>query len=138
MDAELTELNERIARRGVIRDRKAMCQRYLRISASVEKIEKLLSGASDDAPQSTSAARETAEEALSRGSGELIERVASEFNQLQFYATQVGILSWQRCTRALQKSCIRGHWPLQYAALRFFFRVQFLLCVVCFGCTGSV
>eukprot|EP00035_Acanthoeca_spectabilis_P009779 m.172432 g.172432 ORF g.172432 m.172432 type:complete len:692 (+) comp14834_c0_seq4:1561-3636(+) len=82
MDSEIAELEQRIARRTQIRDRKALCQKYLNISASIEKIEKLLAGAAEEMSGGT------AEEALSRGSGELIERVASEFNQLQFYATQ--------------------------------------------------
>lgn len=67
MDSEIAELEQRIARRTQIRDRKALCQKYLNISASIEKIEKLLAGAAEEMSGGT------AEEALSRGSGELIE-----------------------------------------------------------------
>eukprot|EP00041_Stephanoeca_diplocostata_P005134 m.56761 g.56761 ORF g.56761 m.56761 type:complete len:713 (-) comp15593_c0_seq2:442-2580(-) len=81
MDNEIAELNGRISQRAHIREQKALLQRFLNISASVDKIEKLLANTGDDG------------NALSGGGGgdgdgDLIERVASEFNQLQFYVTQ--------------------------------------------------
>eukprot|EP00040_Diaphanoeca_grandis_P037914 m.251337 g.251337 ORF g.251337 m.251337 type:complete len:737 (-) comp33894_c0_seq1:176-2386(-) len=93
MDSEIRELDERLRRRVDISAQRTLLQRFLNISASVDKIEKLLSTAqppqsktSGEGGDSTSATRDI--ESLMSGSGELIERVASEFNQLQFYVTQ--------------------------------------------------
>jgi len=83
MDAEIKELDQRLHRRVDIRAQRTLLQRFLNISASVDKIEKLLSSSQ---PSKTSAMSDV--DSLVSGSGELIERVASEFNQLQFYVTQ--------------------------------------------------
>lgn len=75
----------RITRRAHIREQKALLQRFLNISASVDKIEKLLAYTGDDG---MSLGGSGGDVTGGGGDGDLIERVASEFNQLQFYVTQ--------------------------------------------------
>ena len=55
MDAEITELEGRMRRRIEIREQRTLLQRFLNISASVDKIEKLLAGGQDLASTSAGA-----------------------------------------------------------------------------------
>eukprot|EP00039_Didymoeca_costata_P029220 m.23686 g.23686 ORF g.23686 m.23686 type:complete len:687 (-) comp7532_c0_seq2:72-2132(-) len=81
IDSEAQKLKEKIEQRSLVRERKVVLQRFLHIAASVEKIEALLGlGKNSDL--------QPIDGDLTGDSGQLIERVASEFNQLQFYVTE--------------------------------------------------
>jgi hypothetical protein len=73
LDGELVALEAQLEARNKVREERALLQRFLGMAASIDKIEKLLATASD--------------EAGSAQHGKLVERVASEYNQLQFYVT---------------------------------------------------
>lgn len=73
LDTELSALDQQLAERNKIREERALLQRFLAMAASVDKIEKLLAGAT---AQDGSGAEHD---------GKLVERVASEYNQLQFF-----------------------------------------------------
>lgn len=90
MDSEIEELESRLKKRVEIRDQRTMLQRFLNISASVDKIEKLLAGGTylgENFGEQTDGAPVESDSLTTSGRG-LIERVASEFNQLHFYVTQ--------------------------------------------------
>ncbi|XP_059157216.1 conserved oligomeric Golgi complex subunit 2-like [Physella acuta] len=77
MDEAIKGVQEKIRQQQEIQRKKAVLQRLMNITASVEKIEKLLGikqGTDTDTPGELT--------------GPLIERVATEFNKLQFYVTR--------------------------------------------------
>jgi hypothetical protein len=107
VDKEYTDLKEKLDQRASVRERKATLQRFLQIASSVDKIEMLLglgglgggseseNGGSGDGGSnggggaSRSGTNNAGDDGEADGSGgKLIERVASEFNQLQFHAEQ--------------------------------------------------
>ncbi|XP_061173023.1 conserved oligomeric Golgi complex subunit 2-like [Saccostrea echinata] len=77
MEDAIQAVEEKLKKREQIRQKKASLQRLMNIIHSVEKIEKLLGIHSRD-NSSTSG----------QLNGQLIERVANEFNKLQFYVTK--------------------------------------------------
>ncbi|XP_070578022.1 conserved oligomeric Golgi complex subunit 2-like isoform X2 [Ptychodera flava] len=80
MDEAIQVVEKKLAARAEIRKRKATLQRLQNIIQSVDKMEKILQiQKSGDGLEHVSHSELT---------GQLIERVASEFNQLQFYVTQ--------------------------------------------------
>lgn len=94
VDDEIVALQTKLVQRTAVRERKAMLQRFLQIASSVDKIETLLrlTDGSDVTAVAAAGGSDSSEgaaaEELSGGKGKLIERVASEFNQLQFHVTQ--------------------------------------------------
>jgi hypothetical protein len=111
VDKEYTDLKEKLDQRASVRERKATLQRFLQIASSVDKIEMLLGlgegsesengGSGDGGSNSGGGASRSGGGASRNGTnnagddgeadgsgGKLIERVASEFNQLQFHAEQ--------------------------------------------------
>uniref|UniRef100_A0A0B7BG98 Conserved oligomeric Golgi complex subunit 2 n=1 Tax=Arion vulgaris TaxID=1028688 RepID=A0A0B7BG98_9EUPU len=78
MDEAIEAVQEKIKQQQEIRHKKAVLQRLINITLSVEKIEKLL-GIQQGTESSGSPGHLT---------GPLIERVATEFNKLQFYVTR--------------------------------------------------
>ena len=76
MEEAVKAVVEKLKQRELIREKKACLQRLMNIISSVEKIEKLL-GISNN-QQSTPGTL----------TGQLIERVANEFNKLQFNVTK--------------------------------------------------
>ncbi|XP_064599671.1 conserved oligomeric Golgi complex subunit 2-like isoform X1 [Liolophura sinensis] len=80
MDSAISAVEEKIKYRQHIKEKKSCLQRLVNITQSVEKIERLLK------IQHT----EDGEDSPGRShlSGQLIERVATEFNKLQFYVTK--------------------------------------------------
>lgn len=76
MEEAIKAVEEKLKQREIIREKKACLQRLMNIISSVEKIEKLL-GISEN-QQSTPGTL----------TGQLIERVANEFNKLQFNVTK--------------------------------------------------
>ncbi|XP_077993852.1 conserved oligomeric Golgi complex subunit 2-like [Glandiceps talaboti] len=80
MDEATQIVEKKMAARTEIRDRKATLQRLQNIIQSVDKMEKIL-----QLQKSTEGMEHIGHSDLT---GQLIERVASEFNQLQFYVTQ--------------------------------------------------
>lgn len=78
MDVAIKAVEEKIRQQQEIMRKKAVLQRLMNITHSVEKIEKLL-GIQGFAEGDTSPGQLT---------GPLIERVATEFNKLQFYVTR--------------------------------------------------
>lgn len=77
MEDAILAVEEKLKKREQIRQKKASLQRLMNIIHSVEKIEKLLGIHSGDHSSSTG-----------QLNGQLIERVANEFNKLQFYVTK--------------------------------------------------
>ncbi|XP_022332171.2 conserved oligomeric Golgi complex subunit 2-like [Crassostrea virginica] len=77
MEDAILAVEEKLKRREQIRQKKASLQRLMNIIHSVEKIEKLLGIHSGDHSSTTG-----------QLNGQLIERVANEFNKLQFYVTK--------------------------------------------------
>ncbi|XP_076099685.1 conserved oligomeric Golgi complex subunit 2-like [Mytilus galloprovincialis] len=75
MEEAVHAVEEKLKQREQIREKKACLQRLMNIISSVEKIEKLL-GISDN------------ESTTGTLTGQLIERVANEFNKLQFNVTK--------------------------------------------------
>ncbi|CAH1791000.1 unnamed protein product [Owenia fusiformis] len=75
MDDAMEHIEEKMKRQKQIRDQKVCLQRLMSVSASVEKMERLL-GIAEDHGSGTQYTGEL--------TGHLIERVASEFNKLQF------------------------------------------------------
>ncbi|XP_041354010.1 conserved oligomeric Golgi complex subunit 2-like [Gigantopelta aegis] len=79
MDEAIAAVEEKLKHQQEIQNNKACLQRLLNITQSVEKIEHLLGIKTSS--QSTS-------QSPGQLSGQLIERVATEFNKLQFYVTK--------------------------------------------------
>eukprot|EP00106_Octopus_bimaculoides_P001032 XP_014768474.1 PREDICTED: conserved oligomeric Golgi complex subunit 2-like [Octopus bimaculoides] len=77
MDSAIEAVEEKLNQRQKIKDKKACLQGLINIVQSVEKIEKLLGLTHNMEPSSGA-----------RLNGQLIERVATEFNKLQFYVTK--------------------------------------------------
>ncbi|XP_029642669.1 conserved oligomeric Golgi complex subunit 2 [Octopus sinensis] len=77
MDNAIEAVEEKLNQRQKIKDKKACLQGLINIVLSVEKIEKLLGLTHNMEPSSGA-----------RLNGQLIERVATEFNKLQFYVTK--------------------------------------------------
>ncbi|KAI8482591.1 Conserved oligomeric Golgi complex subunit 2 [Branchiostoma belcheri] len=106
MDTAVQEIESRLATRAAIRDKKACLQRLMNITHSVEKIEKILDiqdqgqGMGKDLPDVPAIFKRPCAHGpgalhakifvrrCTELTGQLIERVATEFNQLQFYVTQ--------------------------------------------------
>ncbi|KXJ14443.1 conserved oligomeric Golgi complex subunit 2 [Exaiptasia diaphana] len=80
LDGTIASIEGKLDARSQLRQKKICMQHLLNITKSLEKIERLLHGSLTDEPTSTG--NESEDES------HLIERVASEFNQLQFYVTQ--------------------------------------------------
>ncbi|XP_022091249.1 conserved oligomeric Golgi complex subunit 2-like isoform X2 [Acanthaster planci] len=83
MDDAIRVVEEKMAARARLREKKAVLQRLINITKSVEKMESILKIAGS----STTVDGEDGEDSIEL-SGQQIERVASEFNQLQYYVTQ--------------------------------------------------
>ncbi|XP_072181957.1 conserved oligomeric Golgi complex subunit 2-like [Diadema setosum] len=79
MDDAIQSVEEKMTQRNRIRQKKACLQRLTNIVKSVEKMESILR-IQEDSEQQEGQSIEL--------SGQQIERVASEFNQLQYYVTQ--------------------------------------------------
>lgn len=79
IDDAIQSVEEKMAERNRTRQKKACLQRLMNIVKSVEKMEGILRITEDSEPQ---------EDASIELTGQQIERVASEFNQLQYYVTQ--------------------------------------------------
>nr|XP_058947460.1 conserved oligomeric Golgi complex subunit 2-like [Pocillopora verrucosa] len=81
LDGTIGAIEDKLDERALLRQTKTCMQHLLNITKSLEKIERLLQGSrlSQDV---------TAKEPEGDDDSHLIERVASEFNQLQFYVTQ--------------------------------------------------
>ncbi|XP_048586223.1 conserved oligomeric Golgi complex subunit 2 isoform X2 [Nematostella vectensis] len=80
LDNTIVSIEEKLDQRSQLRQKKVCMQHLLNITKSLEKIERLLKGSLAD---DTADINEDSED-----ESHLIERVASEFNQLQFYVTQ--------------------------------------------------
>jgi len=84
-------LEDKLAERAAIREKKSVLQLLLNINECVEKVEELL-GIRDTtgagSRQTAAAAAAAAASSGGSGSGGSTERVASVFNQLQFYVSQ--------------------------------------------------
>ncbi|XP_076463850.1 conserved oligomeric Golgi complex subunit 2-like isoform X2 [Babylonia areolata] len=85
MNEAMKAVEEKLRQQQEIQKKKACLQRLLNITHSVEKIEQLL-GISHSASSSTASVSNTS--SAGQLSGQLIERVATEFNKLQFYVTK--------------------------------------------------
>ncbi|ESO93530.1 hypothetical protein LOTGIDRAFT_232605 [Lottia gigantea] len=84
MDEAIEIVEQKLKQQKDIQHKKACLQRLMNITESVEKIEKLLgihSGLSDHSEGGVTPT-------TGQLSGQLIERVATEFNKLQFYVTK--------------------------------------------------
>ncbi|XP_068729448.1 conserved oligomeric Golgi complex subunit 2-like [Montipora capricornis] len=82
LDGTIHAIETKLDERALLRKKKVCMQHLLNITKSLEKIEKLLQG-SRVTQEGPSKELDTIED-----DSQLIERVASEFNQLQFYVTQ--------------------------------------------------
>lgn len=80
MDKAISAVEEKLRKRQQIKQGKACLQRLMNITQSVDKIERLLGIQSTDKDEGPSHAGPL--------DGQLIERVATEFNKLQFYVTK--------------------------------------------------
>ncbi|KJE98244.1 hypothetical protein CAOG_08237 [Capsaspora owczarzaki ATCC 30864] len=80
----------KLDQRAAVREKKATLTLFINVSASLEKIEKLLAPSSSTAASALAAPGAPVDESTAAitASTRLIERVASEFNQLQFYVSQ--------------------------------------------------
>lgn len=85
MNEAIQAVEEKIRQQQEIQKKKACLQRLMNITHSVEKIEQLL-GISHSAGSPNISATNTS--TAGQLSGPLIERVATEFNKLQFYVTK--------------------------------------------------
>lgn len=81
MDNAIAAVEEKLKKRQQIKEKKACLQRLMSIIQSVEKIERLLGIQSSDSGTE-------AQQFNRQLNGQLIERVATEFNKLQFYVTK--------------------------------------------------
>ncbi|KAL4237416.1 Conserved oligomeric Golgi complex subunit 2 [Mactra antiquata] len=81
MDDAISGVEEKLRKRQQIKQGKACVQRLINITESVEKIERLLG-------IHTGGNNETTTPHPGHLNGQLIERVATEFNKLQFYVTK--------------------------------------------------
>ncbi|XP_013396594.1 conserved oligomeric Golgi complex subunit 2-like [Lingula anatina] len=81
MDEAISTVEEKLKKRAECRDKKACVQRLMNIIHCVEKMEKLL-GIPPEADE------EQIKQSASELNGQLIERVATEFNKLQFYVNK--------------------------------------------------
>ncbi|XP_041469208.1 conserved oligomeric Golgi complex subunit 2-like [Lytechinus variegatus] len=79
IDEAIHDVEEKMTARNRTRQKKACLQRLMNIVKSVEKMEGILRITEDSEPQ---------EDISIELTGQQIERVASEFNQLQYYVTQ--------------------------------------------------
>ncbi|XP_071784531.1 conserved oligomeric Golgi complex subunit 2-like [Asterias amurensis] len=84
MDDAIHAVEEKMVARTRIREKKATLQRLINITKSVEKMESILKIAGSAGTED----EEEGDEESIELSGQQIERVASEFNQLQYYVTQ--------------------------------------------------
>ncbi|XP_045170121.2 conserved oligomeric Golgi complex subunit 2-like [Mercenaria mercenaria] len=80
MDEAILAVEDKLRKRQQIKQGKACIQRLINITESVDKIERLLGIHSADGGEGPSHAGPL--------NGQLIERVATEFNKLQFYVTK--------------------------------------------------
>lgn len=81
MDGAIAAVEEKLRIRQQIKEKKTCLQRLMNIIQSVEKIERLLGIQSADSSAE-------ANQFNRQLNGQLIERVATEFNKLQFYVTK--------------------------------------------------
>ncbi|XP_028395928.1 conserved oligomeric Golgi complex subunit 2-like isoform X2 [Dendronephthya gigantea] len=79
LDSTIKSVENKLKQRAELREKKVFTQNLLNITHCMEKIERVFK--SGDGEKETD--KESSEQA-----GHLIERVASDFNQLQFYVTQ--------------------------------------------------
>lgn len=80
MDEAISSVEDKLRQRQQVKQGKACIQRLINITESVDKIERLLGIHSPDGGDRPSHAGSL--------NGQLIERVATEFNKLQFYVTK--------------------------------------------------
>ncbi|KAL8600040.1 hypothetical protein ACOMHN_039273 [Nucella lapillus] len=85
MNEAIRAVEEKLRHQQEIQKKKACLQRLLNITHSVEKIEQLLSISHSATTPNPSVSNSSSPGQLS---GQLIERVATEFNKLQFYVTK--------------------------------------------------
>eukprot|EP00052_Salpingoeca_macrocollata_P026051 m.240286 g.240286 ORF g.240286 m.240286 type:complete len:393 (+) comp22521_c0_seq6:181-1359(+) len=86
MDLEMRDVERALRERASVREAKVMLQRFLSIAASVSKIESLLKLSTDSEDNQEAALAATSSDGEDQG--KLMERVASEYNQLHFNVSQ--------------------------------------------------
>ncbi|XP_046848416.1 conserved oligomeric Golgi complex subunit 2-like [Xenia sp. Carnegie-2017] len=79
LDITIRSVETKLKQRAELREKKVFTQNLLNITHCMEKIERVLK---------TSVTTDESTDSSEQGGGHLIERVASDFNQLQFYVTQ--------------------------------------------------
>eukprot|EP00123_Amoebidium_parasiticum_P021472 comp6800_c0_seq1/m.2543 comp6800_c0_seq1/g.2543 ORF comp6800_c0_seq1/g.2543 comp6800_c0_seq1/m.2543 type:complete len:755 (-) comp6800_c0_seq1:317-2581(-) len=96
VDEAMQALDAKLGERSLIREKKAFLQMFLNITDSVHKIEKLLKigpHTGDTTVTRTDSAKDT--NSITNDEGmQVVERVASEFNTLQFYVSQCRDLAY--------------------------------------------